>query len=387
MSLFNLMHKDITCAILMIDDEDGSITAYKDLKTGYSPFLGNCDVKLIKKWWQSRTVPASRNAIQEILKRHNFINAEIYLAKNMAFSMTDTYWLKPLDYNGTYHELHFTDLRQIEDERLIPYHNASSYDPNASLGGQMEKYWDLSANTPVLVKESYKYFGQQSINEAFATLLHDKQKTSIPYVKYQIVKTEDNGVQCRCDAFTNDFIELVPAFEVLEGAKTNNEKSLYNNYIRICADLGIPKDTMQEYMDYQTLTDFIISNTDEHLMNFGILRNADTFEYIGPAPIYDSGNSMFYAEPAKALSRPELLARKITGFYESEEKLLKNVKHKDIVDPALLPSEKEVTDFYQSYGIPKEKAVAIASNYMTKIQMTHDFQQGQTISLYLEKKK
>lgn len=368
MSLFNLMHKDITCAILMIDDEDGSITAYKDLKTGYSPFLGNCDVKLIKKWWQSRAVPASRNAIQEILKRHNFINAEIYLAKNMAFSMTDTYWLKPLDYNGT-------------------YHNASSYDPNASLGGQMEKYWDLSANTPILVKESYKYFGQQSINEAFATLLHDKQKTSIPYVKYQIVKTEDNGVQCRCDAFTSDFVELVPAFEVLEGAKTNNEKSLYDNYIRICADLGIPKNTMQEYMDYQTLTDFIISNTDEHLMNFGILRNADTFEYIGPAPIYDSGNSMFYAEPAKALSRPELLARKITGFYESEEKLLKNVKHKDIVDLALLPSEKEVMDFYLTYGIPKEKAETIASNYMTKIQMTHDFQQGQTISLYLEKKK
>ena len=49
-------------------------------------------------------------------------------------------------------------------------------------------------------------------------------------------------------------------------------------------------------MDYQTLTDFVISNTDEHLVNFGVLRNADTMKLIGPAPIYDSGNSMFYNE-------------------------------------------------------------------------------------------
>lgn len=29
------------------------------------------------------------------------------------------------------------------NEGKIPYHNATSYDYNASLGGQMEKYWDL----------------------------------------------------------------------------------------------------------------------------------------------------------------------------------------------------------------------------------------------------
>lgn len=39
----------------------------------------------------------------------------------------------------------------------IPYHNVTSYDPNASLGGQMEKYWDFTGKVPVLVKESSKY--------------------------------------------------------------------------------------------------------------------------------------------------------------------------------------------------------------------------------------
>ncbi len=54
----------------------------------------------------------------------------------------------------------------------IPYHNETSYDPNASLGGQMDKYWDMSGETPELVKESYRFYGQQSLNEEFATIFH-----------------------------------------------------------------------------------------------------------------------------------------------------------------------------------------------------------------------
>ena len=160
----------------------------------------------------------------------------------------------------------------------------------------MEKYWDIKTNFPTLVKESYKYFGQQAMNEAFATYLHDLQETAIPYVSYLVGHTEDNGLYCRCDAFTSDSVELVSAYEVIEGSKQQNDKSVYDNYIRICAELGIEEQQIRNFMDYQTLTDFIISNTDEHLGNFGILRDSNTMQYLGPAPIYDSGNSMFFKD-------------------------------------------------------------------------------------------
>ena len=39
--------------------------------------------------------------------------------------------------------------------------------------------------------------------------------------------------------------------------------------------------------------DFIIVNTDRHYNNFGLIRNADTLEWISVAPIYDSGTSMW----------------------------------------------------------------------------------------------
>jgi hypothetical protein len=40
--------------------------------------------------------------------------------------------------------------------------------------------------------------------------------------------------------------------------------------------------------------DFLIVNTDRHFNNFGVIRNAETLEWIGPAPIFDCGTSMWH---------------------------------------------------------------------------------------------
>ena len=40
--------------------------------------------------------------------------------------------------------------------------------------------------------------------------------------------------------------------------------------------------------------DYIIANEDRHFNNFGLIRNAETLEWIGMAPIYDSGSSLGY---------------------------------------------------------------------------------------------
>ncbi len=104
-------------------------------------------------------------------------------------------------------------------------------------------------------------------------------------------------------------------------------------------------------MDYQIMTDFIISNTDEHLMNFGVLRDADTMQFIGPAPIFDSGNSMFFKDDwTIPYSRAGLLERPITSFYKTEDKILAKVRDRKVVKLDLLPSPAEVKDFYMRAG-------------------------------------
>lgn len=145
---------------------------------------------------------------------------------------------------------------------------------------------------------------------------------------------------------------------------------------------------MQDFMDYMILTDFIISNTDEHLQNFGVLRDPDTMKIIGPAPIYDSGNSMFHDETRRVpYTRAGILSREVTGFYGREEKLLRKVGNRNIVKEDLLPSPSEVKELYAEGGIPEWKAEVIAGNYGTKLKLFREFQKGKTVSVYNEKKQ
>lgn len=380
-----LMHKNDKCGTILFDENIGRITEYHDDRNGLSPYLGNCDIKKIQKWWEMRAVPASRATMQQVINNANCLNTEVYLAKNLGLSMTDTYWIKPSGIDLSFDNVKFANLAAYSHGK-IPYHNATSYDPNASLGGQMEKYWDLMHKTPILVKESYKYYGQQSINEVFASIVHSRQPSNVEFVRYTAEMTEDRGVQCKCPAFTSENIELLSAYEMVESRKIQNSQALYDEYINICVENGIDYNQIQEFMDYQTMTDFLITNTDEHLLNFGVLRDPNTMKLIGPAPIFDSGNSMFYSDGRKTpYTRAGILDIPITSFYKREEKLLGKVKNKTAVDLNSIPSAGEVKELYANAGIPEEKANVISKNYDTKAKMLSEFQRGKTISLYKEK--
>lgn len=130
---YTLMHKNRECGSLLYDENSGRILSYCDFGNGCSPYLGNSDFQKICKWWEMRAIPASRSAMKEIIHKEGFrIDNRIYLAKNLALSLTDTYWIRPKDIPLTFDQLKYHG-------RNMPYHNAASYDPNASLGGQMDK--------------------------------------------------------------------------------------------------------------------------------------------------------------------------------------------------------------------------------------------------------
>ena len=43
--------------------------------------------------------------------------------------------------------------------------------------------------------------------------------------------------------------------------------------------------------------DYLLANEDRHQNNFGVIRNAETLEYLGPAPLYDNGSSLWFDKP------------------------------------------------------------------------------------------
>ena len=156
--------------------------------------------------------------------------------------------------------------------------------------------------------------------------------------------------------------------------------------IELCAKKGIDRQVMQDFMDYQTSLDFVISNTDEHLLNFGILRNSESLIFLAPSPIYDNGNSMFYNENV-IYNRATILTRSITAFHKKEEKMLKHIRNKQILKSSLLPSPSDVKAFYERCDMPEKKLNVIVKNYEIKLKLFHDFQNGISISYYNEKKK
>lgn len=385
MKEYFLMHKDQICGKLWFDEDSGRIAKYSGDNNNMSPFLGTANLKKISVWWKMRAVPGTRNLIRQIMKESGCVSPENYLEKNLAISISDTYWICPADSDLSFDKIQFSNLASHGDGR-VPYHNESSFDPNASLGGEMEKYWDLRGDVPQLVKESRSYFGQQALNEAFSCYIHRLQDSDTPFVEYKTYSLDENSAVCKCNAFTSKDIELVSAYEIIESRKHRNDIALYDEYVDICVENGIDRETIQNFMDYQTLSDFVISNTDRHLNNFGILRDANTMEFIAPAPIFDSGNSMFYNESRKsAYTRAEILEKRITSFYHSEEKMLQKVKNKNILKEDLLPDPKSVKEIYANSGIPEWKAEVISRNYATKISLLHEFQKGKTISYYHEK--
>lgn len=80
------------------------------------------------------------------------------------------------------------------------------------------------------------------------------------------------------------------------------------------------------------MMDFIISNSDRHLNNFGILRDSTTLQWLSYAPIFDSGNSMFYKSGSIPVDR-ELLRLEVTSLLlPSDMELYKILKQDNTSD-------------------------------------------------------
>ncbi|GHU82235.1 hypothetical protein FACS1894196_0230 [Clostridia bacterium] len=85
-------------------------------------------------------------------------------------------------------------------------------------------------------------------------------------------------------------IPVVP-MEIDESKKLNHMSS-YQHYLQCCHTLGIPR--ISDAVDRMLAVDFLIVNEDRHLNNFGAVRNTETLEWLGAAPIFDCGTSMWH---------------------------------------------------------------------------------------------
>lgn len=354
-TLYCFMHRDDPVCAISIDPVSGAILRVsKPMNPELLPLGGSMDSAMLKKWWKRRAVPVSQGKIQRILEQMGIATPQEYLVRNLGLSLTDHYWIKPLDMELGWKDVNlFTndfrdpvgDMQFGRNLDVIQDLPVDAFSPSSSTQGDLTKKWIIVGGKRCLVKGNHGSNSQESLNEVVATLLHQKQSV-VPYVSYSPMGMGDNQqICCICESFTSDEIELIPAIDIVESKKKDNAISTYEHFIQICTKHGMDEDAVRTFLEYQILSDFILTNTDRHLNNLGVLRNTNTLELIAMAPIFDSGNSMFWQNP-RLPEHSDLMDIPVNSFRNTEKKMLQLVRNKDVLDISKLPTEEELRAIY-----------------------------------------
>lgn len=389
---YYLMHKNERAAVVEIDPDTGNILGIgREKVRELLPVGAQRSDGELRRWWRRRAIPATRNGIQTMLQRLELDNTESLLIANLGLSLTDHYWMKPTGSDLTWetvnlYENEFSDaigefLFTGKDDSLN-LHGKTMFLPSASLQGELKKKWLIDEDhCRYLVKGNYAASCQQSINEVFATKLHQLQ-AKVPYTEYRLVRIdtkEGESLGCVSKNFSSYQYEFIPAYEINSSGKKKDDCSEYEFFIQNCAENGLQEDDVRRFLEYQILTDFLLTNTDRHFNNFGVLRDSDTLKFVAMAPIFDSGNSMFWNMP-HVPQNEKLLDIRVTSFKGREIELLDYVQDPEVVNVNRLPDTQTLRSLYaKDTTCSADRLRELEEGWKRKIEHVEELQQGRNI--------
>jgi len=363
------MHKDIPVVDLVIDesggfvDEIGYIHHEAHLPLGTVAVLGREEGRLsrhlLNSWWTSRTIPASRNDLQRILLTLDTRTSSALSLKCYGLSLSDQYWIRPHGTDLEWSNVNFfqnkfsADMgellfgKEFADRSLI---NVMS--PDNTSDGWLEKKWIIVGDKRILMKGSSGDYQQEPFNEVIACAV--MMRLEIPHVSYTLA-FEGNKPYSLCETFVTTDTELIPSSHVTKTKPWMQDDSLHTHLLRCVGNLGIPNVPLA--IEKMLVLDYIIANTDRHHSNFGFLRNAETLEWYGLAPIFDNGTSLWHN--TQFVGRAPK-SKSFEGTHEEQIKLVRDLSWFDL--SALKGIKDECIEILsKSEYIDKERRIAIAS--------------------------
>ena len=385
-----LMHEDKKLALFELDNFNNIVNVALSTNTDTCKYLPITvfDAKSLVFWLKNRGIPVTRDNISTELKLSNIPDTFTLMLLNNGLSLTDHYWLKERGSNETWASINLYTNQfksnyslDLKDD-IKDISGKTNFIPSASLKGDLKKKWIIDTNgIRRLVKGNYGNTCRQSICEVLATNIHYLQN-KIRYTPYSLINISSNGqriIGCECPNFTSVTTEFIPAIDIVNMYKKPNNLSYYEFFIQICLSHGID---VRSFMEYEIMTDFIISNSDRHLNNFGILRDSSTLQWLGYAPLFDSGNSMFYKASYIPVDKA-LLKLEVTSFLSKEVQLLRYITNRGLVNISNLPNDSFVASLLQKdINTRDEINERLIKAYNKKIKYLQDFQNGADIWSY-----
>ena len=375
---YTLMHKNVAVADIEIDEALGGVTKIRNITAKEHLPVGTIRIQrddevvdryAFNQWWTGRSIPASRMGVSDALETLGIYNTKLLLTKCLGLSLSDHYWIKPYNKNILWEDVNFFDNDFSDDIGDVLFGmNGKNADidfvsPDNTSDGNLQKRWKIIDGKRCLLKSGSTPFRQQPFNEAIATLIMNK--LGIEHVPYTIIWI-DNKPYSVCEDFVTKDTELISAWRVLQLRQKENHESSYLHYVNICKELGID---IVPALDRMIVLDYIIANEDRHFNNFGLLRDANTLEWIGAAPIFDSGTSLWYDTSARGISTYDIPCK---PFKKKHSEQLRMVSSFDWLDISKLNGiEDEILNILCEDNavqyVEAERAKAIAAEIRKRI--------------------
>ena len=329
MMIYTLMHKNVP----VLDMEMSSLGTVEKIEaiynrdhcpvgvTGYGGLQKTITRSALDLWWGGRSIPASRRGAQQLLKEVNVPTFKALAMKSCGLSLSDQYWIKPQNIHLDWSDINFFDNDFSKDVGDFLFHQidfpTNLMSPDNTSDGWLPKKWIISDNKRILMKGGSGVYKQEPLNELVACAFMKRLK--INHVSYSLT-IEENQPYSLCETFITTDTELIPASRVGEIRRIEAHESSLTHLLESCKELGVPDP--QDEINKMLVVDYLIVNTDRHFNNFGFIRNANSLEWEGFAPIYDNGTSLWNNS---ASTKEVQTAKPFVGRRDTHEKQIKMV--------------------------------------------------------------
>ena len=391
---YSLMHKNIVVADIEVDEVIGGITNIYDvfapnhLPIGvYSKQNGKdvVDRYALNQWFADRCIPKHRMDIEEALEVLKF-SARQLVIESWGLSLSDHYWLRPCDNElsntALYENVNFFDNDFSEDvgDILLGLKDSDDdinyWSPDNTTNGNLKKCWRIIGGKRCLFKSGSYPFQQQPFNEVIASRIMDR--LGIDHVPYTVTWINDEPYSV-CEDFVTKDTELITAWQIMQLRTKANHENEYLHFVDICSEIGVD---IVPALDRMIVLDYIIANEDRHFNNFGLLRNANTLEWLGAAPIFDSGTSLWYNKLTARIPASGIICK---PFKKTHGEQLKLVSSLEWFESSKLDGiEDEILEVFSgdkaAQYIDTERAKAIAAEVRNRIETVESMAMSHTQS-------
>ena len=291
---FKIEEDEIVDVLNVINQEHLPVGVFKDYERGVS------QKQQFRAWWRNRAIPASRQNLMEALEALGNISTEQLVTKSFGLSLSDQYWAKPFDSDLKWKDINFFENDFSDDVGKALFGTLDVQDisslslisPDNTSDGWLKKKWIIDNGERVLLKGGSGEGQQEPFNEVLASEIC--KRLNIPHVEYSIAEHEGRYYSA-CKDFITTETELISARHIKNTVKKENDVSEYQHLLKCCEKLGMKNIAeIEKQLCQMFVVDCIVANSDRHFNNFGFVRNADTLEWIGLAPVFDTGTSMFH---------------------------------------------------------------------------------------------